>query len=899
MPFLGFIDDQTDLSRAILGTYDPALVALSIFIATLGAFAALELSGRISTARRTGDRLAWLATGSVAIGSGVWAMHFIGMLALRLPIRVSHDLLVTVLSMAPAVFAGAIMLHVISAEKRTGPRFVVGGAMMGIGIVLMHHIGMAAVRMDAVMRYDPMLLGASVVIALVLAVAALYVKFRTALAADPDAYLTWAKTGSAAIMGIAVAGMHYTSMAAVHFLPATGQGTLEIPLSTRYLAVLIGLVTIALIGLVNIAAVVGRRLETVQQLEREMAERRRTEQALIESEARLRAIIESFPGAVVIRDLEGRNLVVNRTFGEWYALDRDSIIGTATRDYLPPEIVETTTRQEQDVIRSGETIKAERQVSFQDGVTRDVFSQKYPIFGQDNTIIAVGTTVTDISHIKHMENALKETEERFRAVFDNSPSAILLKDPDGTYLLANRKWHEWFNPEGLVIEGATVHDFYPKDHADMIAALDRRVAETGKGLTSEQNTPLASGQDLPTVLQKFPVFDADGKVVLIGGINTDITDIRNAQNALRESEERFRAIFDSSPSAIALKDFKGRYLMVNNTFTRWMKSTAEEMEGRLVYDFYPRGDAEAGLAYDREVFLTGKIHESEDVRQYRDGVLRTVRTHKSPIHDSNGTIVATSTILTDVTELRRAIEDRREALEAAERASRAKSEFLASVSHELRTPLNAILGFSEVLSGEFFGPLGEARYREYAEAIFSSGNYLLDLVNDILDISRIEAGQYQLTKEPLRMADIFDECRRIAGPRAAKAGVALHFADTDGLAPVTADRRAVKQVLLNLLTNAIKFTPEGGEIGIETSAGGGRHVIRVVDTGIGIAEEHLATLTQPFEKGGVDPYLSQDGVGLGLAICKSLVDLHAGSLDIESTVGQGTAITISLPSGGQ
>jgi two-component system cell cycle sensor histidine kinase PleC len=252
--------------------------------------------------------------------------------------------------------------------------------------------------------------------------------------------------------------------------------------------------------------------------------------------------------------------------------------------------------------------------------------------------------------------------------------------------------------------------------------------------------------------------------------------------------------------------------------------------------------------------------------------------------------------LFDITERRRAEEDRRLALIDAERANQAKSDFLATMSHELRTPLNAIIGFSDMIEGQFFGALGSEKYKEYAHDIHNSSEHLMALVNDILDLSAIEAGKQPLFKEELIASEVAADCSLIIVNAAAEKNIEFSVDVSDNVTPLWADRRAIKQILFNLLTNAVKYTLEGGEILLKSSATGEFHVFEVKDTGVGVPAEKLSSLTDPFVRTETDPHKAQEGSGLGLAIVKSLVDLHGGELDIKSEVGVGTTVTVTLPS---
>lgn len=286
-----------------------------------------------------------------------------------------------------------------------------------------------------------------------------------------------------------------------------------------------------------------------------------------------------------------------------------------------------------------------------------------------------------------------------------------------------------------------------------------------------------------------------------------------------------------------------------------------------------------------------------------DGEIRFVRGEGRPEFDDSGKLISFFGVNQDTTEQKQIEEELLLERTRAKMANRAKSEFLANMSHEIRTPLNAIIGFADIIEKELFGPVGNEKYGEYVGDIHASAAHLLDLVNDILDISTIEAGEMSLSPVDLDLAELFEECARVVREQARKAKIRLTVRQPEESISVYADRRAIRQILLNLLSNAIKFTPPGGDVTVASEISAEVFTISVSDTGIGIPAQHISTITQPFETGNDDPhtstkgnpYVRSKGTGLGLAIVRSLANLHGGDIAIESEEDRGTTARIWIP----
>ncbi|MGE0733171.1 MAG: 7TM-DISM domain-containing protein [Alphaproteobacteria bacterium] len=280
----------------------------------------------------------------------------------------------------------------------------------------------------------------------------------------------------------------------------------------------------------------------------------------------------------------------------------------------------------------------------------------------------------------------------------------------------------------------------------------------------------------------------------------------------------------------------------------------------------------------------------------RDGTVRWVLDRAVAMRDENGRAYRMAGSVGNITRLKDTENALREAKNQAEAANQAKSDFLAHMSHELRTPLNAVIGFAEMMETETLGPMGNVRYRDYVRDIRTSGEHLLELINDILDISKVEAGKYQLNEREFDLHELVADALHIVTARAQKAGVVLSDVVVDGLPNLRADKRAIKQVMLNLLSNAIKFTPAGGRVTVKTGVDSKNGIVlSVADTGVGIRAEDIPKILKPFEQISTPLVRQQEGTGLGLPLAKSFVELHGAVLEIRSEEGAGTMMVVRFP----
>ena len=392
-----------------------------------------------------------------------------------------------------------------------------------------------------------------------------------------------------------------------------------------------------------------------------------------------------------------------------------------------------------------------------------------------------------------------------------------------------------------------------------------------------------------------PVFDDAGRFKGYRGTGSDITQQERTEALLRESEQRLMAMMDHVPAGLFLKDLEARYLLINRQFHDWFDIDPKGVIGKNAYDLYPPERAERYAEGDRKILSNWQVTTDEVNIPDQSGEERVFTLTKFPIFDG-GKPVGFGGVVNNITERTLADRNLRRSENRADMANRAKSEFLANMSHELRTPLNAIIGFAEIIKSGVFGENQCEKNQEYANDIYISGQHLLDLINDILDISKIELGSEAPNDTEIDVPHLIDSVLVLVKERAHSANVRLDIHFDSGSDMLRADERKMKQILINLISNSIKFTHAGGQVSISVhNDPQNGFVFEVADTGIGIAPGDIEKALQPF--GQIDSDLNRKyaGTGLGLPLASELAEIHDGKLELRSELNVGTTVTVQFP----
>jgi signal transduction histidine kinase len=521
-----------------------------------------------------------------------------------------------------------------------------------------------------------------------------------------------------------------------------------------------------------------------------------------------------------------------------------------------------------------------------------------PIFDDTGRFVGYRGTGRDLTKETLAEERAATAQSQLMAAVETIPQCFLLLDSADRVVLCNSRYRELHaDIADKLVPGTSFEEIC---RATAAAGLPEAAKGRAEAWVRERLVRHRSGD---AEIEERKVGDRwfhiaeqrthNGGTIVI---HTEITALKRREQELAEKTALLRATLDNMEQGLLVLDASFRIKMWND---RWLD--LHDVPRELIGVSFPiepvlefaarRGDYGPG---DPAVLAARRMeqlrHPRAAVGQIDSGTGRVVEVRRSAMPD--GGLLLT---FADITEAKQLETYLRRAKDEAEMASRSKTEFLANMSHELRTPLNAVIGFADILIGQIFGPLGDSRYRDYARDIRDSGQHLLTLINDVLDVSKVEFGKVELLEETVDVMGVVESCIRLMRERAETAGIRLQQELPRNLPQIQADSRRLKQILLNLLSNAVKFTPPGGRVTLRANDGADGLRLVVEDSGIGIAAADLEKALRPF--GQIDSRLARkyQGTGLGLPLARSMTELHGGKLVLESTPGHGTTATVWLP----
>ncbi|MDA0656631.1 MAG: PAS domain S-box protein [Proteobacteria bacterium] len=631
---------------------------------------------------------------------------------------------------------------------------------------------------------------------------------------------------------------------------------------------------------------------------------------LRESEARLQSIIDNSPNVITMKDLQGRYVVVNKVFAEARKMSVQAIIGKIGGDIDNPETADVVQNHERDVIDKMEDITRERVRITEDGRKKTLSVSKFPVLNADGQLIGVGTTSVDISEAKRAEGILK-------SAIESIPDGFALYDADDRLVLFNENYVKGRDKLRSILKiGRTFEEITSireteNMRSSFTAAGKMSIAERVERHRNPTGVYFSTGSD-GSVMRIEEIKTPEDYTAIIC---TDVTDLKKTEAALRESrdelekraEDRTRELNSQKVAIdehaiVSIADVKGNITYANDKFCEISGYSRAELLGQD-HRILKSGDHEPEFftALWRTI-ANGEVWHGDIKNRAKAGGYYWVRASIVPFLDERGKPFQYVAIRTDITARKIAEEELREAKiladlarAEAETASRAKSEFLSSMSHELRTPMNAILGFAQMLTFDSSEPLSD-RQNTCVEHILGGGEHLLELIDQVLELNKIETGNLSLAFEHVSAREVIDKCLPLIGPVAAEKGIEILCPASQNETPLLwADATRLTQVLVNLLSNAVKYNRDGGSVTLShAKTADGMFRISVADTGHGIAANKQGDVFKPFERLGREAG-EIEGTGIGLTITKQIVELMGGTIDFKSEENRGSTFWFDIP----
>ncbi len=626
---------------------------------------------------------------------------------------------------------------------------------------------------------------------------------------------------------------------------------------------------------------------------------KKTEKALRSAQAEHRSLVDNLSELVYSADPETMEITyINNAISELYGFSREEwlINPTAWKNTTHPDDIErmltvknNAKRKAKSGIVSYRAIDKNKRVRW----LEDHFSWRK---NEEGLVVALDGVVYDRTEHMNVQHALKASEIKFKALYNSSSDAIMMLAPP-----------KWFFTAG---NPATIKMFVAKDENEFVSKapseLSPEYQPDGKPSAQKSmemiNKAMVDGFHLFDWIHKRLNGEEFPATVLLTKVTLDKKYFLQAtvrDETIRvKNEEKIRILSQSvekSPSTIVITDLNNNIEYANPTFSEITGYTREEIIGKNPRTLNSGETPHETFKVLWDTVLSGEKWHGEFHNKKKNGELYWESASISTIKDHEGKVIRYIKVAEDITEKKRMQESLKLAKETAETANRAKSQFLANMSHELRTPLNAIIGFSEVLMKENYGELNE-KQADYTNDIFESGKHLLLLINDILDLSKVEANKLELKLTEFDLGDTIQNSTIMIKEKTLKHGITLSIEIDDDVKEILADERMIKQILYNLLSNAAKFTPDGGKIKIKAKLQDNEYLVTIEDTGIGIESKYEDRIFKVFEQLDSDMKRTQKGTGLGLALSKKLIELHGGKIWFKSEgKDKGTTFYFSIP----
>ncbi|WP_029147743.1 PAS domain S-box protein [Methylophilus sp. 5] len=860
------------------GSYDAWLVVLSAVVAIGSSILALQLTRLSRQQTSVVSRRFSIIASSVSLGAGIWAMHFIGMLAYQICTPVSYYSDATLVSMMPGILASHYALSLMAENQIDYRKLIKGGFAVGAGIGAMHYIGMLAMRMAPELKFDLLWVLVSVVVAVALSTLSLWTGVFLNQKGKIPPKVSIMLGGL--LMGSAITAMHYTGMASARFLGKAQPGfnpddnqSITMALGITLVTILIGIIATAVNALIRYRQI----LASIQA-----------------SETRLSTILNTAVDGIVTINAAGQIISCNNAV--------ETLFGWAKADMIGKNV--SMLMQDPDSpnhlyflknYQAAAQAKIMSEGSDLDAVKKDgsVFPIRLAI-GEvklaDETLY-VGF-ITDLSHRKAIEEAVRQKDQQIRSMMNNIPGVTFRVSLAGEWSIqlisdAVQQMTGW--PAKDFLSGQL--RFSPLMHPEDIARVRPIAAKAIARLESfevEFRITDRSGSEKWISAVASPLLNKDGIPYAMDGVLLDITESK-------QKNAEFEGIVNAINYSTNVAEFTidGFVISANEHFLDLLGYQLAEIQGRHHSIFCPPDFALTDIYKQKWTSLRrGEFVHGEFLRYGKAGKKIWINASYSPVRDVDGKVVKVLMFMMDISERKQMEQDMRRAKETAEQAANAKSTFLANMSHEIRTPMNSIIGFSELLLDTTM----QAEQRSYLSTISQSAKSLLHLLNDILDSAKLEKGMLELEVVDFSPRELVDSLISSLWLQARKKNLDLKLnIDPHIEGYYKGAEHRIRQVLTNLLGNAIKFT-ESGHVELKVHLTAQDEVqFDIIDTGIGIDEDRLDVIFEPFTQADASMSRRFGGTGLGTTISKQLVELMGGRITASSKIGNGSCFSVILP----
>lgn len=616
--------------------------------------------------------------------------------------------------------------------------------------------------------------------------------------------------------------------------------------------------------------------------------------------------LESTSDVIFFKDLEGVYRGVSKSTAILAGFNSpDEMLGKNDYEIYSGNGAESYIAQDKEVIETGKTLLFEDWLDHAVKGRIKIETLKSPMYDENGVLFGVQGISRDVTEKYNYEKKIKDQQSQINTIIENLPFPIWLKDLDGKFLIINKGYEFFFGVKKDDAIGHRVDELYNNnkvfshEEVEELQREDERIIKDRVVISSTKQSIIDDVEHF-LELTKYPVLDSNGDIIGIAGISSDITEKYNYEKTIKTQQLQLNAVVDNIPFPIWLKDTNGNYLLINKAYENFLKLSREEVIGSCIQDVATKCQSSYDMelvrefAYEDQRVIDEKIsiHTAKQTKLF--GKDYYVEITKCPILDSNGEIFGIAGISIDMTAHKLYEDELMEARTLAEQANKTKSEFLANMSHEIRTPMNGILGFIQLLSET---PLN-VEQKDFVNETKKSSEILLKLLNDVLDLSKIEAGKMTMESLSFNIRYVVEDVATLASSNAAQKNVEINaLCHSNVPDKVIGDPSRLKQVLNNFVNNAIKFTHEG-EIIIAVQLlskknGMAKLLFEVKDTGIGISEENQAKIFEAFTQADSSTTRKYGGTGLGLTISKNIIEMMKGEVFIQSKENEGSTFSFT------